>query len=365
VLQVTRARYQCTDSWPNAGADVGETLLGVSLRRVVLVVGLLAMMACDGRNQPSRPTEPARGVPAPSASTSGSSSQRAPSLKEARAAFASELVPRAGEREPVAIPPPKVFQLVRYPSAAGQLAAYLTPDPGDGKRHPAIVWITGGDCNSIGDVWSPQDPTNDQSASAYREAGIVTLFPSLRGGNDNPGKKEAFLGEVDDVLAAAEHLAKQPYVDPARIYLGGHSTGGTLVLLVAEYSDRFRAVFSFGPVEDVAGYGDAEFLPFDLSKASNREIEVRSPIHWLAGIRTPVFVIEGTGHGNVSSLRTMAAASTNAHVRFLAVEGADHFALLAPTNRLIAQRILRDDGPASNLSFTEAELTALQGGAAK
>ena len=36
-------------------------------------------------------------------------------------------------------------------------------------------------------------------------------------------------------------LAAQPYVDPARIYLGGHSTGGTLALLVAECSETFRA----------------------------------------------------------------------------------------------------------------------------
>ena len=40
------------------------------------------------------------------------------------------------------------------------------------------------------------------------------MFPSLRGGNDNPGAKEGFLGEVDDVIAAADFLAKQPYVDP-------------------------------------------------------------------------------------------------------------------------------------------------------
>ena len=83
------------------------------------------------------------------------------------------------------------------------------------------------------------------------------MFPSLRGGNDNPGRKEGFLGEVDDVLAAADFLATVDYVDPRRLYLGGHSTGGTLVLLVAESSDRFRAVFSFGPVDDVSGYGGA------------------------------------------------------------------------------------------------------------
>ena len=32
------------------------------------------------------------------------------------------------------------------------------------------------------------------------------MFPSLRGGNNNPGSKEGFFGEVDDVLAAADLL---------------------------------------------------------------------------------------------------------------------------------------------------------------
>jgi hypothetical protein len=70
------------------------------------------------------------------------------------------------------------------------------------------------------------------------------MFPVLRGGNDNQVPKESFLGEVQDVVAAAGHLEDLPYVDSDRIYLGGHSTGGTLALLVAECSDRFRAVCS-------------------------------------------------------------------------------------------------------------------------
>lgn len=55
----------------------------------------------------------------------------------------------------------------------------------------------------------------------------MMMFPSQRGGNDNPGKREGFLGEADDILAATDHLEKLPHVDPDQIYLGGHSTGGT------------------------------------------------------------------------------------------------------------------------------------------
>jgi hypothetical protein len=278
---------------------------------------------------------------------------QASSLTEARKGFQTKIVRRQSKKEPVPDPPANVFRTVRYDAPAGKLAAYLSPDP-KGKKHPAIIWITGGDCNTIGDVWSHAPADNDQTAAAFRKAGIVMMFPSLRGGNDNPGVKEGFLGEVDDVLAAADFLAKQNYVDPGRIYLGGHSTGGTLVLLVAECSDRFRAIFSFGPVDEVRGYGP-EYCPFDMSNP--REFEPRSPGRWLASIRSPTFVFEGTVQGNIDSLQAMARSSTNPKAHFFAVRGANHFNLLAPTNRLIADKILCDEGPACNLTFTAEELS--------
>lgn len=310
---------------------------------------LLAVFAVVGCNrQEGQPP----GAPAPS--QGGKQANSANALIEARKGFQTKLVRRGSANEPVAEPPPKLFRTVQYESPAGKLAAYLSPDPKDGKKHPAIIWITGGDCNTIGDVWTAGQPSNDQTAAAYRKAGIVMMFPSLRGGNKNPGVIEGFLGEVDDVKAAADFLASQEYVDSKRIYLGGHSTGGTLVLLVAECSDRFRAIFSFGPVDDVRGYGP-EFTPFD--KSNPREVELRSPGRWLASIQVPTFVLEGTVQGNINSLQTMARSSTNPKVQFLTVRGANHFSILAPTNRLLADKILRDDGDTCNMTLTAEEVS--------
>jgi acetyl esterase/lipase len=307
-----------------------------------IVFGLLAVLVVAGCGRGGR--QPARdqsGNPIP--------------LTEARKGFQTKLVQRGSEKTPVPNPPPHLFRTVRYDAPVGKLPAYLTPDPKDGKKHQAIIWITGGDCNSIDEgCWKEGPPANDQSASAFRKAGIVMMFPSLRGGNTNPGSKEGFLGEVDDVLAAATYLGKEDYVDPNRIYLGGHSTGGTLVLLVAECSDRFRAVFSFGPVEDVAGY-PREYLPFDTSNP--REIDLRSPASWLETIKSPTFVFEGTLQGNLTSLQAMARSTTNANAHFLPVRGATHFSILAPTTRLIADKILHDDGAACTLTFTEQEVS--------
>jgi dipeptidyl aminopeptidase/acylaminoacyl peptidase len=251
-------------------------------------------------------------------------------------------------------PPPQLFRKVYYDSPVGKLAAYLSQVPEGTEKRPAIIWITGGDCNSIDDgVWLPAPRDNDQTASAYRKNGIIMMFPSLRGGNDNPGVKESFLGEVEDVLAAADYLARQESVDIERIYLGGHSTGGTLVLLVSETTERFRAVFSFGPVSDVSGY-DPQFTPFDTS--NRREVELRSPGYWLGSIRGPTFVLEGTEEGNIASLQAMSQATTNPMIHFVPVEGATHFSILAPMNLLIARKILRDQDPRTNIQFTKEEL---------
>jgi dipeptidyl aminopeptidase/acylaminoacyl peptidase len=241
----------------------------------------------------------------------------------------------------------------------GKLSTYLTPDPKDGQKHPAIIWITGGDCNSVDDsIWQKAPASNDQTASAFRLAGIVMMFPALRGGNDNPGEREGFYGEVNDILAAADFLAQRDYVDPKRIYLGGHSTGGTLVLLTGEFADRFRAVFSFGPTDNVNNY-PPEYKQFDAS--SRRDVELRSPIHWLDSIKSPVFVFEGTTNGNVAALEAMKRATSNANVHFYAVAGADHFSILAPTTKLIAQKILSDNGETCNISFSSQELSKLFG----
>jgi dipeptidyl aminopeptidase/acylaminoacyl peptidase len=182
----------------------------------------------------------------PSAATAETAGSTAPTLTQARQGFVTRIVSEVERKFPAPTPPPEVLRLIRYRAPVGELPAHLTPDPGDGQRHPAIVWIAGGDCNSIGENWVELPRDDERSAAAYRKAGIVMLFPSLRGGNDNPGRREGFYGEVDDVLAAAEHLISLPYVDPQRIYLGGHSTGGTLAMLVAESSSKFRAAFAVG-----------------------------------------------------------------------------------------------------------------------
>lgn len=274
-------------------------------------------------------------------------------FNEARKKLQTKIVSEIPRSGPPEVPPKSSpFQLIRYTSPVGKLAAYVTKDPRDGKRHPAIIWITGGDSNEIGDVWSPAIRDLDQSASAFRKAGIVMMFPSLRGGNDNPGVREGFLGEVDDILAATDHLAKLPYVDPQQIYLGGHSTGGTLVMLVGAASDRYRAIFALGPVAFANQY-DGEYVYGDTSNRT--EVVVRSPSFWLDSIQSPMYVIEGDTGGNWNTIRSMLKKNKNPQIRFLKIPKQTHFSVIAPVAEKLAPQII-----AGQVTLTEADAETIK-----
>lgn len=264
---------------------------------------------------------------------------------EARRGFKTQLTRRDREAEAPPSPPTRAgLSLVSYRGPLGDMAAYLSSPPGPGK-HPAIVWLTGGfPVGGIGDfVWGEGPRENDQSAAAYRKAGVVTMYPSVRGACGNPGVQEAFLGEVDDVVAAVDFLRGQDFVDPTRVYLGGHSSGGSLALLAAASTNQVRAVFSFGPTDDIGGYG-AECCPFALD--DQREFDLRAPIKFLGAIRAPTFVIEGDSEpGNVDALSALAQAGAGRKsLSFISVRGATHFTVLAPINELIASKIALDRG---------------------
>jgi pimeloyl-ACP methyl ester carboxylesterase len=341
--------------------------------RTTFLAGLLliAVSGCglegpvpQASKEPSAPAaSPAAAAPRPMGNVADKNAvpdAAAQTLVNARRGVTTKLVKQEADHKPPPVPPSGVMQLVQYDSPIGKMKAYVTPAPTDGKKHPAIIWITGGECNTIDECWTDGPSDNEQTAAAFRRSSIVTMFPSLRGGNDSPGYKEGMFGEVDDILAAAAFLAAQDYVDPQRIYLGGHSTGGTLVLLVAECSDRFRAVISFGPVASIAQYG-GQFAYHDLKDM--QETLLRSPGTWLPSITVPTFVIEGTQQGNIEPVRWMENRCKNPRVHFLPVNGATHFNVLAPVEKLIVQQILQDSGGTCKIGLTAESLnTAFAGG---
>ena len=170
-------------------------------RRPKILLAVLLLAGCGGPGEPEA-AKPTAGAAAPGANRKISTPQPGavadpaagpPSLAEATARLRRRSWRRTRTRERPPEPPPDVFRLVHYDSPAGKLAAYLTPDPGDGAKHPAIVWITGGDCNTIDELWQEAPRDNDQTAAAYRKGRCHHDASSLRGGNDNPGAPRRLL----------------------------------------------------------------------------------------------------------------------------------------------------------------------------
>lgn len=257
------------------------------------------------------------------------------------------------DHAPAPTPPEGVLELVQYQAPLGANRAYVTPVQA-GPRRPAIVWIHGGmDFGLDSFLWEASERDNDQSGRAFREAGIVEMYPSFRGSHDNPGRAECFFGEVEDAIAAAEFLATRADVDPTRIYVGGHSTGGTMAMLIAESSDRFRGVIALGPVDDVRAYDACLSM-----HAPEQEILMRAPIEFAAEIRTPTFIIEGTDMGNSEAASAIYMERGSAPVTLILVAGTDHFTVIAPATEVAAQAILADTGATSALAITEAAIRA-------
>lgn len=318
---------------------VKKTFTALSL---AVAVFLLCACGSDGGEQEKEQA----------ASQSGAEKMAAENFAEAHDAFTTKLVKEEHDDDPIP-EPPTGFELVSYPSKVGDLAAYVSGDPGDGEKHPLIIWVVGGWGNGIDDFpWGYPTWDDDQTGSAFWREGILTMYPSFRGGNGNPGYYETLFGEVDDIVSAYDYAASLPYVDPERIYLGGHSTGGTRALLASEYTDKFRAVFCFGAVDRIKDHNQSQFT-FDT--ASEEERIMRSPIYWLEDIKSPTFLIEGRD-GNSDNLERMKEASDNSNMHCYILEGADHFSVLAPCTRVVAKKILADTGAECSISMTLREL---------
>src|SRR5262245_10020011 len=197
---------------------------------------------------------------------------------QARSRFQTKLIRKGPSPQKQLMPnPPAGVTMVEYTSGDLRLKVWINRPSDDVSKHPAVLYLHGGFAFSAGD-WEQSKP--------YRDAGFVVMMPILRGENGQPGAFSYFYNEVDDVLAAAEYLIKEPYVDSKRVFLAGHSVGGTMTLLTAMTSKLFRAAASFDGSPYWPGFTDALDLPFD--KSDPREIYLRSPLPYTGSLKCPL-----------------------------------------------------------------------------
>ena len=246
---------------------------------------------------------------------------QAEDYRTARAHFKTRLSrkgPAPQEFQPFALP--TGARVVTY-SKEPSLKALVGPVPTDGKKHPAVLFLHGGFATD-GSDW--------EASQAFRDAGYVTMMPLLRGENGQPGIYSMFYDETTDVLAASETLAALPFVDKNRVYVAGHSVGGTLALLAALSSSRFRAAASFSGSCDqiVWSSGQEELIPFDPSDLT--EFRMRSPVAYATSFQCPTRIYYGSEEdifAGMSQQTARLAKAKNLDVEAEQVPG-DHFSAL-------------------------------------
>jgi len=176
-----------------------------------------------------------------------------------------------------------------YVSGTLQLKAWInTPVSSDLGKRPAVLFLHGG-FDLEADAWD--------STRLFRDAGYIVMTPTTRGENGQHGVFTMYYDEVTDVLRAADYLRAEPLVDPKRVFVMGHSVGGTLALLAAEIYPYFRGAVSVSGSPDQALYlkyakGATLNAPFDPNDAL--EVQIRSPLAYAASIKCPARLFYGT-----------------------------------------------------------------------
>lgn len=264
---------------------------------------------------------------APASALPGASSGPAPAsdYAAARARFHTHLV-KHGPSSPNGRPHtlPDDAHAVDYESGGLRLRAWRSR-AADAGRRPAVLFVHGG---------GSLDAAHWQMSQPFRDAGFIVMMPVLRGEDGQPGDFSMFYDEVDDVLAVADVLARQPDVDPQRIYLAGHSSGGSLALLAALASHRFRAVASFSGSPDfarlVALPGADAVVPYDPGDA--REVRMRSAFEFAASFTCPARLFWGSKEPDVADDNrgtVSRARAAGLDVEGIEVDG-DHETMVAP-----------------------------------
>jgi len=242
---------------------------------------------------------------------------------EARSRFQTKLVRKGPAPQPwSALKPPAGVQEVQYQSGDLRLKAWVKRPADVTRKHPAVLFMHGGFAFDKDD-WDLTQP--------YRDAGFVVMIPMLRAENGQAGSFTLWYDEVADVLAAAECLRAQPYVDARRLYAAGSSAGGTLTLLAAMASKRFKAAASFSASPDQALLVKHAKMDLPFDKTNSRELQLRSPLAYAASFKCPARIYYATqDHFVLTSQRTAELAKKRGlDVEAVRMEG-DHGSIVAP-----------------------------------
>jgi dipeptidyl aminopeptidase/acylaminoacyl peptidase len=154
---------------------------------------------------------------------------------------------------------------LNFKSPGGAIHGYavMPPNAIAGKRYPTILWIHGGPNGQDDDSLAGGQYTRHLLAAG----GYVVVGVNYRGSS---GRGSAFARtiladwghkEVEDILAAADHVVAIGLADPKRLGIGGWSYGGILTDYTIATDGRFKAAFSgAGSANQLSMYGSDQYI---------------------------------------------------------------------------------------------------------
>ena len=175
---------------------------------------------------------------------------------------------------------------VLIPPAGSRLFHGMSLGEGDQPEH--LPWVAAGFAVVAFDLSGPVPEQMDTDA------------PLLKGAEEF---RKARFG-VDDGLAALDAaLAKYPQLDPARLYVAGHSSAGTLSLqLAAAGKERFAGCVAFAPIANLGEHLKEALPSLDAALPGYAEaLRQASPSAQVDAFACPVFLFHAKDDGNVST----------------------------------------------------------------
>ncbi len=167
-----------------------------------------------------------------------------------------------------------------------------------GKKYPMVLWIHGG-------PWSMYSVEWNWAFQNFAANGYAVLYTNPRGstgyGQDfvngiqysYPGK------DYDDLMAGVDAALKKGFIDERNLFVCGGSGGGVLTAWIVGHTDRFAAAVSMRPVinwhsfvgntDGPSWYNQFKKFPWE----DPMEFAVRSPLHYVANVKTPTMVMTG------------------------------------------------------------------------
>jgi dipeptidyl aminopeptidase/acylaminoacyl peptidase len=199
--------------------------------------------------------------------------------------------------------------LVRYPTFDGrEIPAFLFLPPGREPRGlPVVVYVHGGPESQFRPSFNP-------ILQYLVNSGYAVLAPNVRGSTGYGHTYQSLddvrlrMDSVADLKAAVEWLAETGTADPRRVAIFGRSYGGFMVLAaVTTYPDLWAAAVDIVGIANFVTFlertgpwrrplREAEYGSLDRDRDF---LEAISPIHKVANITAPLFVLHGANDARV------------------------------------------------------------------